>query len=98
MYYSKEPADIKVIAGTIDLKDARSTHEVEDIIIHESYNPRDSWKNDIALVKVRTHMNVHSNSSSFHATKLHPSNFTICSDQENSHRDCFSGERSIRRV
>ncbi|XP_017888643.1 chymotrypsin-2-like, partial [Ceratina calcarata] len=43
---------IKVVAGTIDLSKSGSEHNVQKIIIHEKYNPDDSWKNDIALLKV----------------------------------------------
>lgn len=43
---------IKVVAGTINLKDPQSEHNVEKIIMHEKYDSSDSWRNDIALVKV----------------------------------------------
>ncbi|XP_032686016.1 chymotrypsin-2-like [Odontomachus brunneus] len=49
----KSANDIKVVAGTVDLNNPRSTHEVEEIITHESYNPSDSWRNDIALLRVK---------------------------------------------
>ncbi|RLU26778.1 hypothetical protein DMN91_000575 [Ooceraea biroi] len=41
------------IAGTIDLKEPKSTHEVEKIVIHENYQAGNSWLNDIALLKVK---------------------------------------------
>ncbi|XP_032686017.1 trypsin-1-like [Odontomachus brunneus] len=44
---------IIVIAGTVNLNNPRSTHEVEKIIVHELYNASDSWRNDIALLKVK---------------------------------------------
>lgn len=47
------PANIKVIAGTINLKDPKSTHDVEAIIVHKSHNIiTDYYRYDIALVKV----------------------------------------------
>ncbi|XP_034195404.2 chymotrypsin-2-like [Osmia lignaria lignaria] len=49
---SKTAVGIKVIAGTINLTTPKSEHNVKKIIIHEKYNPNDSWKNDIALLKV----------------------------------------------
>ncbi|XP_034195399.1 chymotrypsin-2-like [Osmia lignaria lignaria] len=48
----KTAASIKVIAGTINLAAQKSEYNVKNIIIHEKYNPNDSWKNDIALLKV----------------------------------------------
>ncbi|KAG7197994.1 hypothetical protein KM043_016219 [Ampulex compressa] len=48
------PSALKVIAGTIDLRKPRSEHFVAAIIVHEEYNPADSWKNDVALLKVKT--------------------------------------------
>lgn len=33
--------------------DPQSIHEVIKVIVHERYNPRDSWRNDIALLKVK---------------------------------------------
>ncbi|KAG7197995.1 hypothetical protein KM043_016220 [Ampulex compressa] len=50
----KSPATLKVVAGTIDLTIPKSEHYVEAVIIHEEYKPSDSWKNDIALLKVKT--------------------------------------------
>ena len=48
----KSATNIKVIVGTIDLTAPKSEHNVMKIIIHEKYNKDDSWKNDIALLKV----------------------------------------------
>ncbi|KAK0181219.1 hypothetical protein PV327_003521 [Microctonus hyperodae] len=45
---------MKIVAATTDLTDPKSTHEVEKIIIHEKYDSYDSWRNDIALIKVKT--------------------------------------------
>ncbi|CAL7944838.1 unnamed protein product [Xylocopa violacea] len=47
---------IKVVAGTIDLTkpEQGSEHNVTKIIIHENYEARNSWLNDIALLKVET--------------------------------------------
>ena len=50
--FGKKPREIKVVAGTVDLTQAASQHNVQDIIMHEKYNAADSWKNDIALLKV----------------------------------------------
>lgn len=52
LFNRRRPGGLKVIAGTINLKDAKSTHEVETITVHEQYNPSDSWRNDIAILKV----------------------------------------------
>ncbi|KAK2578460.1 hypothetical protein KPH14_000961 [Odynerus spinipes] len=48
----KLAADLKVIAGTINLNTPNSVHRVEKIMVHEMYAPYDSWRNDIALLKV----------------------------------------------
>ena len=48
----KTPKQIKVVAGTVDLTQAASQHNVQTIIMHEKYNAADSWNNDIALLKV----------------------------------------------
>lgn len=45
---------IKVVAGSINLNSPKSEHNVAKIIVHEKYDPFDSWKNDIALLKVTT--------------------------------------------
>ncbi|EZA56168.1 trypsin-1 [Ooceraea biroi] len=49
----RSPRGTQVIAGTIDLKEPKSTHEVEKIVIHENYQAGNSWLNDIALLKVK---------------------------------------------
>jgi len=43
---------MQIISGSIDLRDPQFTHDVEEIRIHKQYNPRDSWINDIAILKV----------------------------------------------
>ncbi|XP_051156161.1 chymotrypsin-2-like [Leptopilina boulardi] len=45
---------MKVVAGTIDLLQPKSTYLVDKIISHIEYDPSRSWKNDIALIKVKT--------------------------------------------
>ncbi|XP_025986029.1 chymotrypsin-2 [Solenopsis invicta] len=45
---------IKVVAGTNDLNNPKSQHDVVKIIVHENYNMSNSWNNDIALLKVKT--------------------------------------------
>ncbi|XP_076249342.1 chymotrypsin-2 [Calliopsis andreniformis] len=50
--FGKKPNQIKVVAGTINLTQPNSVHNVQTIIVHEKYNAADSWKNDIALLKV----------------------------------------------
>nr|XP_033322627.1 trypsin-1-like [Megalopta genalis] len=47
-----QPEAIKVVAGTIDLSKPNVERNVVKIIMHERYNSKDSWKNDIALLKV----------------------------------------------
>ncbi|XP_076647194.1 trypsin-1-like [Halictus rubicundus] len=48
----RDPSGIKVVAGTINLSKPNVERNVVKIIMHEQYNSRDSWKNDIALLKV----------------------------------------------
>ncbi|XP_076618975.1 trypsin-1-like [Colletes latitarsis] len=43
---------IKVVAGTVNLTNPVIQRNVLKIIVHEKYNASDSWKNDIALLKV----------------------------------------------
>ncbi|XP_011706712.1 PREDICTED: trypsin epsilon-like, partial [Wasmannia auropunctata] len=43
---------IKVVAGTINLTNPKSEHNVVKAIRHEGFNPNNSWINDIALLKV----------------------------------------------
>ena len=45
---------MKVVAGTLKLSDPKVTREVQKKIVHKRYDPLNSWKNDIALLKVRT--------------------------------------------
>ncbi|KAF7399702.1 hypothetical protein HZH68_008294 [Vespula germanica] len=50
---TKSKNNIQVVAGTNYLNDEKSSiHNVKNIIVHENYNPSDSWKNDIALLEV----------------------------------------------
>ncbi|XP_018311475.1 chymotrypsin-2-like [Mycetomoellerius zeteki] len=50
----ESPSNVKVIAGTINLIDPKSEHNVIKIIIHEEYDALNSWINDIALLQVET--------------------------------------------
>lgn len=50
--HSKNASDIQVIAGTLKLSEPKSVHYVSQIIVHKFYNRTDSWKNDIALLRV----------------------------------------------
>ncbi|XP_043784377.1 chymotrypsin-2-like [Apis laboriosa] len=50
----KSAEDVKVVSGTINLAIPRYENDVHKIFIHEKYNSLDSWKNDIALLKVKT--------------------------------------------
>ncbi|XP_076179604.1 chymotrypsin-2 [Ptiloglossa arizonensis] len=45
---------IEIVVGTVNLSIRTSVHQVEKIIVHEKYDSRDSWVNDIALIKVKT--------------------------------------------
>ncbi|XP_053976001.1 chymotrypsin-2-like [Hylaeus volcanicus] len=45
---------IEVVAGTVSLDSRTSVHQVEKMIVHAGYNSRDSWVNDIALIKLKT--------------------------------------------
>ncbi|XP_076647196.1 chymotrypsin-2-like [Halictus rubicundus] len=49
----KSPADIAIVAGTVDLTRPYSIHSAENIYYHDKYNASDSWVNDIALIKVK---------------------------------------------
>ncbi|XP_078042646.1 chymotrypsin-2-like [Augochlora pura] len=50
---SKSPANITVVAGTVNLTRPNSVHYAEKIYYHDKYNASDSWVNDIALIKVK---------------------------------------------
>nr|XP_033322626.1 chymotrypsin-1-like [Megalopta genalis] len=52
---------VKVVVGTINWQDQQNVHAVDKIIIHEGYNPRDSWRNDIALLKLKTPLKLDKN-------------------------------------
>ncbi|XP_033230960.1 chymotrypsin-2-like [Belonocnema kinseyi] len=49
---------IKVVAGTLKLSNPKATHKIQEIIVHKKYNPSNSWKNDIALLKVKVPFNI----------------------------------------
>ncbi|XP_043262953.1 chymotrypsin-2-like [Colletes gigas] len=51
---SKQPGDIKVVAGTVNLTRPGSEYLVNKFYVHEKYNSSDTWVNDIALIKVKT--------------------------------------------
>ncbi|KAG7197992.1 hypothetical protein KM043_016217 [Ampulex compressa] len=51
---NKPSSSIKVVAGTINLREGGSVHQIEQVIVHEEYDPSNSWLNDIALLKVKT--------------------------------------------
>lgn len=53
MFCSNKPVNIQVVVGTLKLSKPKSVHLVEEIITHKEYNPKDAWKNDIALLRVR---------------------------------------------
>ena len=40
-----------VVAGVVDLQMPTSKHEIETAYVHENYNARDAYANDIALIK-----------------------------------------------
>ncbi|XP_069683015.1 trypsin-1-like isoform X1 [Periplaneta americana] len=44
--------DIMLKAGSIYVSKGGTLYNVSQIIIHEAYNPKDDWRNDIALLKV----------------------------------------------
>jgi hypothetical protein len=43
---------MQIISGSIDLRDPQSIHDIEEIRMHEGYDPTDYWIHDIALIKV----------------------------------------------
>ncbi|XP_076618999.1 trypsin-1-like [Colletes latitarsis] len=51
---NRSPNTMEVVVGTVDVDNRVSVHQVERIISHEKYSSRDSWVNDIALIKVKT--------------------------------------------
>ncbi|XP_011863834.1 PREDICTED: chymotrypsin-2-like isoform X2 [Vollenhovia emeryi] len=71
---SKTADEIKVIAGTNDLTDPKSEHDVAEIIIHKDYNPGNSWVNDIALLKAKTPLK---KSSTIGHVPLPPKDFVV---------------------
>lgn len=42
---------VVVVAGVVDLQMPTSKHEIETAYVHENYNARDAYANDIALIK-----------------------------------------------
>jgi secreted trypsin-like serine protease len=50
--FSSSLSSITFLAGTIYLDNGGTRHQVEQIIIHQGYDEDDSWRNDIAVVKV----------------------------------------------
>ncbi|KAL6257051.1 hypothetical protein P5V15_011986 [Pogonomyrmex californicus] len=48
----KTPADMKIIAGTINLNRPYLTQAIKKIIRHKEYDPGNSYVNDIALLNV----------------------------------------------
>ncbi|XP_033229489.1 mite allergen Der p 3-like [Belonocnema kinseyi] len=49
----QEPYYIKVVAATLKLSEPKVKREIERIIVHKGYDSKNSWKNDIALLKVK---------------------------------------------
>ncbi|XP_012271019.1 trypsin-1-like [Orussus abietinus] len=66
---SKNARDIIAGAGMIDLRTPGQVTKIEKIIVHEKYNPGDSWVNDIALLKVVTPFKKNENVSFVSLTK-----------------------------
>ncbi|KMQ90865.1 mite allergen der f 3-like protein [Lasius niger] len=50
----KIPADIIIVAGTVNLNRPSIKRVIKQVIFHEEYDPSNSWLNDIALIKVFT--------------------------------------------
>ncbi|XP_014227159.1 chymotrypsin-2-like [Trichogramma pretiosum] len=48
----KQANQIRVVAGTINYKRPGQVRQATRIIMHERYNKRDSFRNDIALIRV----------------------------------------------
>ncbi|XP_019882307.1 mite allergen Der p 3-like [Camponotus floridanus] len=49
---NKIPADLVIIADTVNLNRPGPQHAIKQIISHEKYDPHNSWLNDIALLKM----------------------------------------------
>lgn len=49
---SKTASSVKVVVGTVNLKEPYSTHQADQIIVHEEYVSSRYKKSDIALIKV----------------------------------------------
>lgn len=47
-------SDISVNVGTINVQKPHSVHLIERVYLHEEYRPSDSWRNDIALIEVKS--------------------------------------------
>ncbi|XP_033351311.1 chymotrypsin-2-like [Bombus vosnesenskii] len=51
--FDEQASEVKIISGTKNLSDSpTSVHQAVKFIVHDEYNPSDSWINDIALIKV----------------------------------------------
>ncbi|NP_001166089.1 serine protease 72 precursor [Nasonia vitripennis] len=48
------PETIQVIVGTLNLDDPQAVYFASKITVHEAYSPSNSYKNDIALIKVQS--------------------------------------------
>ncbi|XP_069704263.1 mite allergen Der p 3-like [Periplaneta americana] len=56
--YGLPVSDHSILAGTINLQNGGTRHQVSNIIVHEQYNKSDSWRNDIALLQVNPPFNL----------------------------------------
>nr|XP_012218723.1 PREDICTED: chymotrypsin-2-like [Linepithema humile] len=70
----RSPSGLKVIAGSINLKDPKVTNRVTKIIVHEKYDSSDSWINDIALLRVE---NEFKKTSTLQFVPLPPRDFVV---------------------
>eukprot|EP01054_Gregarina_sp_Poly1_P006715 Gregarina_sp_Poly_1__6714@NODE_3611_length_978_cov_21_725576_g2297_i0_p1_GENE_NODE_3611_length_978_cov_21_725576_g2297_i0NODE_3611_length_978_cov_21_725576_g2297_i0_p1_ORF_typecomplete_len259_score14_28Trypsin/PF00089_26/1_6e66Trypsin_2/PF13365_6/9_9e09DUF316/PF03761_15/7_4e05Peptidase_S7/PF00949_21/0_057DUF1986/PF09342_11/0_042Peptidase_S55/PF05580_12/0_056_NODE_3611_length_978_cov_21_725576_g2297_i019795 len=50
-------SQLSVLAGSVNLASG-SRHQVAEIIVHSQYNAADSWKNDIAVLKLATPLQI----------------------------------------
>lgn len=49
--YSLKGIDYRIIAGTVNLDRPKIRRTVKRTIVHEQYDPVDSWRHDIAIVQ-----------------------------------------------
>lgn len=68
---SKNPSDLYIVAGTVKLTEKGQTRQVESFSCHSLYS-RDSYKYDVAIIKVRTVSWIYNQAGKVLLYLLHP--------------------------